>query len=379
MRILLGHITAENTANSSDAINSWLTRLRISGINVNGFNLSLPSAPRLTWHEIEHLWRIGDKTLLELYDRLARCIENYDVFVNFNGINLHPDFVNALPTFNVYSCFDDPEASAELSKPVAYSYDLCMVGNIAELDTYRSWGIKKVNHWPLGFRYEDYNPKLTKNEILTGERIYDITLICEKTLPWRKKRLDNYASHFPQGQYYGLGWPNGFLPEEKRVPLLQNTKIGLNLHNSTGPINFRTFYLPANGVMQICDNKTNLGKLFTLGKEAIGYDSVDEAIDLTKYYLEHDKERREIAAAGWERAMKDYNEVAIFNRLIKCIEQEQPKMAKDNKLLNLITSQRKSTTWRRIIYLLISLFNRVVKKIFRVLNINIIGALRWEK
>ena len=100
------------------------------------------------------------------------------------------------------------------------------------------------------------------------------------------------------------------------MALLQRTKIGINIHNSTGPINLRTYYLPANGVMQICDNKSYLGKVFELNKEVVGFDTIDEAIELCHYYLMHDDERRKIAAAGWERVLLDYNEVAIL-RLVK--------------------------------------------------------------
>lgn len=40
--------------------------------------------------------------------------------------------------------------------------------------------------------------------------------------------------------------------------------------------------------MQICDNKSHLHMIFEVGKEAVGFDNVDEAIDLTRYYLAYD-------------------------------------------------------------------------------------------
>ena len=99
---------------------------------------------------------------------------------------------------------------------------------------------------------------------------------------------------------HGAGWPKGFLPEKERVPLLQRTKIGVNIHNSTGPINFRTYYLPANGVMQICDNKKHLPMVFELNKEVVGFDSIEEAIDLCRYYLEHDEEAHKSQPPGMQ-------------------------------------------------------------------------------
>ena len=67
--------------------------------------------------------------------------------------------------------------------------------------------------------------------------------------------------------------------------------------------------------MQLCDNNSHLGQLFELGKEVVGFDTVDEAIDLGRYYLAHERERREIAAAGFARSVRDYNEVAVFRRI----------------------------------------------------------------
>ena len=86
------------------------------------------------------------------------------------------------------------------------------------------------------------------------------------------------------------------------------------------PINTRLFYLPANGVLQICDNKSHLGKVFEIGKEVVGFENINEAIELCKYYLHHEDERRIIAAEGWKRAMREYNEVEVFKRLMEKIQ-----------------------------------------------------------
>jgi 2-polyprenyl-3-methyl-5-hydroxy-6-metoxy-1,4-benzoquinol methylase len=117
----------------------------------------------------------------------------------------------------------------------------------------------------------------------------------------------------------GRGWPDGYLPEEEKIPLYRRSKIGWNVHNSVGPCNIRTFALPANGILQICDNKCRFGQLFELGTEAIGFDRVEECIELTRYYLEHDDERRVLAAAGWRRVTTDYNEAVNWQRMVDAI------------------------------------------------------------
>jgi hypothetical protein len=67
--------------------------------------------------------------------------------------------------------------------------------------------------------------------------------------------------------------------------------------------------------MQVCDNKHHLGKIFLMGEEVLGYDTIDEAIDITRYYLDHEYERRIIAANGFKRVIADYNEIACFKRM----------------------------------------------------------------
>jgi spore maturation protein CgeB len=365
MRILLGYSYYQNPFDVKTWVNNWLLRIADENTYIESFPLTInPPAGRLLWKDLDARWKRGDQELLNLYKELAQKLEKFDVFVNWNGINLHPEFVLKLPTFNVYGCFDDPESSENLSKPVAFAYDLCMIGNIAEIETYKSWGVKNVRFWPLGFFSSDYNPNLTFEDILTGNREIDVALLCERKSGWRAERLDKYTDEFPNGAYFGLGWNNGFFPENKKVKLYQNTKIGPNFHNSTGPINFRTYTIPANGVMLLCDNKSHLGKIFKLNEEAVGFDTVEEAIELTKYYLQHDDERRRIAANGWKRAVTDYNEKAVFKILVNAINDMMMDTSKSVKgstesAVIFLNEHLQKTKYNRLIYPLIKKINQL--------------------
>ncbi len=320
MRVLVGYSWFSSRVDVRAFQESWLSRLRGNGLHADGFCLTVnPPAPCYYWPELERLWKRGDLELLKLYERLALRLQNYDVFLNLNGINIHPEFVRQLPTINVYACCDDPESSEILSRPVAAAYDLSLVANVAAVDLYKQWGVRNARFWPMGFREEDFDPQLTREAILDNVRDNELALLCERTTHWRSERLDRVVDAFPQGIYRGPGWASGFLPESERVPLLQRTKVGINMHNSTGPINSRTYYLPANGVMQICDNKSHLGKIYEIGREVVGFETVDEAIDLCRYYLSHEDERRQIAAAGWARAVRDYNEVSVFRLMTQYV------------------------------------------------------------
>lgn len=305
----------------------YLDQLRAAGFDVEGFCLTLdPPGPCLRFKELDRLWKRGDPTLLAMYERLEERLRDFDVLINAPGVNLHPRFVEQLSVFTVFQCFDDPESSRHLSRPVAASYDLSLVGNIAEVETYRSWGVRHAYWTPLGLMSETYDPTLTEEQILNGQRDLDLFMLIDRLSKPRRERMDRMAAAFPDAHFYGKGWPRGFLPWDRQIDYLLRSRIGPNFHNSTGPINLRTFYLPACGVMQICDNKSHLGQIFELGREVVGFDTVEECIELCRYYLAHDRERREIAAAGWRRVMRDYTPEAVFADKVRVIRSARDEM-----------------------------------------------------
>ncbi|MBL8015385.1 MAG: glycosyltransferase family 1 protein [Candidatus Doudnabacteria bacterium] len=322
MKIVYGYsyFASEYYDDAKKMNDDYLDRLRQDGFDVEGYCLTIdPPGPPVAFSELDKMWKAKDPKLMKFYDDLREALIGKDVLMNASGINLHPEFVESLKDiFTVFQCFDDPESSEFLSKPVANSYDLCLVGNIAEVGTYKTWGVKNAEWVPMGVLPEIYDPSLTYEQIIEGERDIDLFMMINYT-HFRKERLDKILKAFPNADFYGVGFPKGPLTKD-RVDYLKRSKIGPNMHNSTGPINYRTFYLPANGVMQICDNKKHLGDIYELNKEVVGFDTMEECIDLCRYYLAHDDERRKIAAEGWKRCLKDYTEVAIFRRNVSLFE-----------------------------------------------------------
>src|SRR5207244_8403393 len=138
------------------------------------------------------------------------------------------------------------------------AFDIHLVNNVACLDMYRGWGLNRVYFWPLG-------SLVTAEDVadLTPERIADIS---RRPIPiaffggrstWRNERLDSLAAEFPNAYCAGSGWPRGIVDWHEMWSTYKQTQIGWNLHNSSGPINFRLYDLAAHGVMQICDNKSH--------------------------------------------------------------------------------------------------------------------------
>lgn len=290
------------------------------GYNVVHF-CAVPDAPgpRYNFEELDRLWKKRDAKVLRLYNELVELASGCDVLINFNGVNIHPEWLRSLSTFNVYICWDDPEASKLLSEPVAKYFDFAFTGNAACVPLYQSWGVQHCDFLPICCPDNERDPMITVEQILEGDRDVDIVFLGERESPWRRSRLDQLRTAFPKALMRGRGWSDGFLPAEQKLPIYKRAKIGWNIHNSVGPVNLRTYALPANGVMEICDNKCRLGQLFQLDREIVAFDSIEECIELTQYYLAHEKERREIAARGFERVLRDYTEEKQWKRLLAII------------------------------------------------------------
>ena len=147
MKVLLGHsvFSPENAA--------WYGEIAAAagpGLDVRPFCVTLsPPGPRLSFRELDARWRRRDRTLFDMYRRLQAAAADCDVFLLYNGANVHPEFLECLPTFNVYCCFDDPESSADLSAPVAASFDASFFGNVAARFQYRTWGCRRLEWLPV--------------------------------------------------------------------------------------------------------------------------------------------------------------------------------------------------------------------------------------
>lgn len=119
------------------------------------------------------------------------------------------------------------------------------------------------------------------------------------------------------------------ISDDEKTRLYYGSKIGFNMHFSQVPRetgNMRMYEVPAHGMMLLCD-KAGLNaheQIFQPGKEAVFYDSIDDAIEKIEYYLQHDEEREEIARAGFARAHRDYDgELNLKNLLDWAIRLER--------------------------------------------------------
>jgi spore maturation protein CgeB len=299
------------------------------GYNVRLFDSTLHFAPTI-FPYLDRRWKKREPELMSFYDALAPELAQCDVFVHYNGANIHPEFLEQFSCLKVYHCADDPDASKVLSKPVAREYDVCAISNVACLDLYASWGCKRVFFWPLGSSFPDESHPTTLAR--HAEREIPLVFVGSKfgvsTLRYigrllglykRRRFMEAVEKKVPALCAYGTGWRRGFLADEELPALYASSRLGLNKHNSIGPINFRLFDLAAFGVMQICDNRENLAKIYRLNEEVVGYESLAECLERIDYYLRHPEEAEGIAFAGRQRFLKDYAAAPLWENFVRSL------------------------------------------------------------
>jgi hypothetical protein len=281
---------------------------------------------------LDKYWRKKRPDLIKFYEVLAPELDRCDLFVHYNGANIHPRFLEQFKCIKVYHCADDPEASKVLSQPVAREYDVCAISNIACLDLYRSWGCKHVFFWPLGSSFPDDVIRATSVD--NSRRDIPLVFVGSRDgaaamryfgrlfgLYKRRRFMETVERTFPEIVAYGAGWRAGFIPDEELPGLYARSRLGLNKHNSSGPINTRLFDLAAFGTMQICDNRKHLGLVLRLDEEVAGYETLAECLELIRHYMNRPDDAQRIAAAARARFERDYSAVPLWEGFVRNLEQ----------------------------------------------------------
>lgn len=125
---------------------------------------------------------------------------------------------------------------------------------------------------------------------------------------------------------FGSGWEGGRIDTESVPKLFAQSKIILGVgtigHCSDFyALKMRDFDAPMSGSMYLTHNNPDLSTLFAVGKEIATYHSIEDCVEKTRYYLEHDAEREAIAHAGRQRAATEHTWDYRFNTLLNALKE----------------------------------------------------------
>ncbi len=280
---------------------------------------------------LDNLYFDGHPGLMRMYRDVQQLIAraSADALLVDNYSPYHPDWLKRLSIYKVLRTSDGPLAAYDRDIPYLHAYDHVLYHSPAHsrdlsmAEKLEYCGVRRYDFWPLAVWEASFDRSKSEDELLAYERDIDVifigTLVPDKMPllakvkkafgsrayfagrnPWKYNAYFNARYRFP-------GWVSS-VSFDDYVRLYQRSRIGINVHNRGAYTvgSFRLFDLPANGVMQLSDGGEYLNAFFDLGREIVSYEDADDLIRKIRYYLAHDDERREIAAAGFRRAMRDH-------------------------------------------------------------------------
>ena len=293
--------------------------------------------------KLDRLYQTGDPRLMRMYAELERLVQEWGAEALFvtNCPPYHPDFLKTIPLYKVLYSTDDPGATYMRTIPYLHAYQhvmFCALGYSSDFsleEKMRYCGMVNADWLPIAVMDFEFDAQRTEEALFSNTRDIDAVYVGS---PWRQKLdvlfkckralgkrlrihgLFEWRHNLYVNARYGFpGWvrPVSF---SDRVKVYQHSKVGLNIHwNQYGFGNQRLFHLPANGVMQISDCPSLVGRVFKDGAEIVTYSSTGELIEKLQYYIDHDQEREEIARRAYRRTMEQYRFKVVMQKATQMI------------------------------------------------------------
>ncbi|WP_457608470.1 glycosyltransferase family protein [Nitratifractor sp.] len=302
---------------------------------------------------LDALLRSRNPSYIKMLEDFKKCTEDAQIVMFTGFCAIHPNFLHdeCSQIVKILPAIDDPPASFERTVPYLFAMDVCThvsltYNNRKRMDEQlKIWGAKRVFFTPIGASIPNRLEQLRESDL--KNRRTDLIYVGGM-YPSKIDRITYLKEEFgDRFELYGRWSPYGLRgviytamhPKKHRLfrwrvrPLAprdlslyyQNSKLGINMHwgnAETG--NSRLYELPANGVMQICDRGAGnaTGEIFEEDKEIVLYDTIEEAVDKIRFYLNHDSHRQRIARAGYNRVMRDYRQEKIYQKLFEDVVKE---------------------------------------------------------
>jgi len=203
---------------------------------------------------------------------------------------------------------------------------------------YRNHVLKKLidKDVPLAIYGKFWN----ENKVATADRSVEKTVsdICHYGLARYKSEgaaglltpLTNrlFKQSFPSSAEIPKKVLCGFLDQSDIENLFKYSKINLGFSRMMGDdpdkpgvnqVKLRDFEVPLSGGFYLAEKAPDYDELFEIGSEVETWSTHDELLEKINYYLDHEEERKKVAKAGHERAIKYHTwEVrfkALFDKL----------------------------------------------------------------
>ncbi|TAL63581.1 MAG: hypothetical protein EPN84_04635 [Legionella sp.] len=232
--------------------------------------------------------------------------------------------------------FHDDTWRVEFTRFWADKFDFFTTPDVYGEYKYKKLGLEKAIYFPFGC-----NKNIFQN--LNIEKKRDVSFVGAWH-PFRNWLVNNLRKAGFSVEPYGFGWPNGPLPYEEMVKLFNESKINLNMSNSTSwdirylksspkalintlrspknieQIKARHFEINSCGAFQLSYYIEGLERHYTIGNEIGIYVDSFDLIEKVRFYLDNENLREDIAKKGYERSMSQHCFESRFNYVFSRME-----------------------------------------------------------
>ena len=247
-----------------------------------------------------------------------------------------PEMVDELRKYAKTLCFfHDDGWRVEFCRFWARHFDWFTTPDSYRVPQYRHLGYNNAIHFPYAC-----NPVIYKKLALPKK--YEVSFVGGAH-PYRKWFIGKLRKAGIQVYAAGSGWPAGNLTQDEMVRVINQSKINLNLSNSTSwdlrylisshrhlintlqaaknveQMKARPFEINGCGGFQLSYYVDGLEHFYEIGQEIVVYLDVDELIRKVRYYLADDDEREAIANRGYQRTLAEHTYAqrfqSVFDRM----------------------------------------------------------------
>lgn len=225
---------------------------------------------------------------------------------------------------------DDQVVFHEYSKWWGAVLSYCITLDRKSYKSYLQLGINAILSQPAA-NPKSYHPH-------PCSRIYDVSFIGA-LYPHRNEFFQKLSNLGIAINLFGKAGGQ-YIPFEDMVRIFSESKINLNLCGSYASaaikqIKAHIYEITMSGGFLLTEYAPHIEDYFEIGKEIVCFEGDDDAAEKIKYYLSHDEERKIIATAGYERALRDHTWGHRFKDILDQIEELECQENSDSRTMGI--------------------------------------------
>lgn len=287
------------------------------------------------------------RTSQEMFDDIKKTLREFlpDFIMGYGTTNLFTVKVGTSSQVDIFTRLGIPSVSIFYDSPTDYrlfdglhnafhpDYHYFFIWDKHYTEEMKKLGHEKSYYFPIATNTRRFK-KLPFNEADAEKYGADVSFVGSYTVKREvilSRLLDNFNLTI-----WGYDWERAgdkrFAPlvrgvadnMKELVKVYNYSKVNINITVDQGisSLNMRVFDCLASGGFLISDHKADFDTLFDGKNEAVTFREAKELPQLVRYYLDHEKERKEIAKNGRRRVLAEHSYHKRVEQMLETLEKE---------------------------------------------------------